>query len=167
MFSPDFLGLFYFLVSASSAPLRVYQHTGEAQVHSVPQCPSSLCSFGGTQALSTNHPVPIITKMTQTFIITNFPQCINVGTSKIRFVAISCDVNDKCGLQRLQPGGKAFIHIVVPVIISLSVWIYQKCTVWIINRQAFQYFTSRRKETNLKLTASICFRKFTFSTFPI
>lgn len=111
----------------------------------------------GTQALSTNHPVPIITKMTQTFIITNFPQCINVGTSKIRFLAISCDVNDKCSLQRLQPGGKAFIHIVVLVIISLSVLIYQKCTVWIINRQAFQYFTSRRKETNLKLTASICF----------
>lgn len=121
----------------------------------------------GTQALSTNHPVPIITKMTQTFIITNFPQCINVGTSKIRFVAISCDVNDKCDLQRLQPGGKAFIHIVVPVIISLSVWIYQKCTVWIINRQAFQYFTSRRKEKNLKLTASICFRKFTYSIFLI
>lgn len=110
-----------------------------------------------TQALSTNHPVPIITKMTQTFIITNFPQCINVGTSKIRFLAISCDVNDKCSLQRLQPGGKAFIHIVVLVIISLSVLIYQKCTIWIINRQAFQYFTSRRKETNLKLTASICF----------
>lgn len=58
--------------------------------------------------------------MTQTFIITDFPQRINVGTRKIRFVAISCDANDKRSLQRLQPGGKAFIHIVVLVIISFK-----------------------------------------------